>query len=90
MAVDHMLDRSLQIQLQVTNVDRTPKTRKVGNSSFVSNFNEANLVTNGETSCLGTRNSIVLRRNAAKTSQANYEKNYTQEDLRDRLHIKRG
>lgn len=90
MAVDHMLDRSLQIQLQVTNVDRTPKTRKVGNSSFVSNFNEANLVTNGETSCLGTRNSIVLRRNAAKTSQGNYEKNYTQEDLRDRLHIKRG
>ena len=67
MAVDKMLDRSMKIEMHVMNLDKTPKTRKVGNSSHVSD-GEIQNITSGDTSYLGLRNSTVLRRNAVKTA----------------------
>ena len=84
LAADSVLDRSLRIELQVTNVDKTPKTRKVINSSL--SDNEAIQLTLGDKSYLGTRNSIVLQRNAGRTTAGTK----TSEDARNRIQIKRG
>ena len=55
--------------MHVTNVDRTPKTRKVVNSSIVTGEGVESIALYGvDASLIGTRNSVILNRNALKSA----------------------